>query len=449
MRLYKVHGGVHMAHHKDGAASPLEVLAPPSTLNVTLLQHRGAPAKPVVKRGDQVLMGQIIAEAAGLGAPIHSPVSGKVSAVNLQLHPTGTMIETVVIENDGLDTPAEFPAGIPDPTKVDPEVIRKRVQESGVVGMGGAMFPTAIKLNPTEPVDTVIINGCECEPYLTCDHRIMLEYAPEIAYGWEAIRHAVGAERVIVAVEDNKPDAIAKMREYAAKSSNVEVAVVPALFPQGYEGILVKRVTGRKLRARGIPFEVGCVVQNVATAVAITHALRDGKPLTERAITVGGGAVEKSANLWVRIGTPISYILHHLGLKDDVRQVIFGGPMMGQPATSLDISIIKGSNALLAFTEAEIPRYTDGICVRCGRCVDGCPESLAPYHLARLAEQGRWEEADAAGSMLCCECGTCTYICPGERPLVQWIRIAKAEHLKTQAKARLREQEALAGGAAR
>lgn len=447
MRLYRVHGGVAMAHHKAGAASPLQVLSPPDTVVVPLLQHRGAPAKALVKRGDLVLMGQPIGEAVGLGCPIHSPVSGKVSAVAPRLHPSGAYVESVVIENDGADTPADFPPGISDPLKVSPAEIRQRIQAAGIVGMGGAMFPTSIKLSPKQSIDTVIINGCECEPYLTCDHRIMLECPAEIAYGWEAMRHAVGATRVIVAIEANKPDAVRVLREYAAKAQNVEVAVVPARFPQGAEGVLIRRVTGRKLRSRGLPSEVGCLVQNVATAVAVAHALRDGKPLIERALSVAGHAVNDPINLWVRIGTPISKVLDFAGRKEDIREIILGGPMMGQSAPSEDVPVIKGTSAVLALCAHEVHMFHTGLCLRCGRCVDACPESLAPFHMARLAEAGRWSEAEKAGAMLCCECGTCTYTCPGERPLVQWIRVAKGEILKAQAKERAKEQ--VAGGVSR
>lgn len=446
MLLHNVRGGVRMAHHKVGADLALQVLSPPPILTVPLLQHRGAPARALVKRGDNVLLGQRIGEPTGLGCPVHSPVSGKVTAVALRMHPSGVLSEAVVIENDGMDTPVELATGVADPSLLTPEEIRQRVQDAGIVGMGGAMFPTAIKLAPREPVDTLIVNGCECEPYLTCDHRVMLERSEDLAYGWQAIQRAVGAEQVIVAIEENKPDAIAKLREVAAGFINVTVVSVPAMFPQGAEGVLIRRVTGRRLRARGIPTEVGCLVQNVSTVVAVAEALRDGRPLISRALTVAGSGVEQPANLWVRIGTPISYILDYVGRNDDLRQLVAGGPMMGQCLPSDDIPIIKGTSGILAFTSAEVLEFTEGICLRCGACVEVCPEGLMPFHIGRLAEAERWNEAEEAGALLCCECGTCTYRCPGRRPLVQLTRLAKGEILRRQAAAR--EKAKNAGGAA-
>jgi electron transport complex protein RnfC len=446
MRLYRVRGGMAMAHHKDGASSPLEVLAPPPVVTVPLLQHRGAPAKALVKRGDLVERGQCIGEPVGLGAPIHSPVSGKVTAVASRLHPSGFYGEAIVIENDGEYTDADRAEGVADPRSLTPEAIRRRVQEAGIVGMGGAMFPTSIKLAPREPVDTLIINGCECEPYLTCDHRVMLECTDELVYGWEALRHVVGAKRVLVAVEANKPDAVAKLRQAAAGLPDVEVVVVPAAFPQGAEGVLIRRVTGRRLRARGLPPEVGCLVQNVATVVAVTRALRDGEPLITRALTVAGSGVKRAANLWVSIGTPASYVLDHVGRHNNLRQLVLGGPMMGQSASSDEVPVIKGSSALLGFAEDDVLKFTEGVCLRCGGCVDVCPEGLEPYHLARLAEAKEWHEAEDAGTMLCCECGTCTYRCPGRRPLLPLIKLAKGEILREQAAARAKSQTS--GGAA-
>ncbi|NLN19215.1 MAG: electron transport complex subunit RsxC [Firmicutes bacterium] len=440
MRLYKVRGGIAIPDHKEGAHSPLEELTPPAVLTVSLLQHRGASARPVVKRGELVRRGQCIGEPVGLGAPIHSPVSGKVIEVASRLHPSGFYCESVVIENDGEYVDADRPEGIADPTSVKPEVIRRRVHEAGVVGLGGAMFPTSVKLAPEGPVDTLIINGSECEPYLTCDHRVMLECTEDLIYGWQALRYALGAKRVLIAVEANKPDAIAKLKQATTGMSDVEVVTVPAVYPQGAEDVLIRRVTGRRLRARGLPAEVGCMVHNVATVLAVARALRDGEPLIKRAVTVAGSGVQRAANFWVAIGTPAGHLLDHVGRRDDIRQLIFGGPMMGQSVSSEDVPVIKGTNGLLAIAEDDVLEFTTGVCLRCGWCLDVCPVGLEPYHLARLAEAGEWHEAEAAGAMLCYECGSCSYRCPGRRPLLPLIKLAKGEILREQAAARTRSQ---------
>jgi electron transport complex protein RnfC len=426
--------------HKEGAQSPLEELAPPPMLTVPLLQHRGAPARALVKRGEPVRRGQCIGEPVGLGAPIHSPVSGKVAEVASKLHPSGFYCEAVVIENDGEYVDAARPEGIADPASVKPEVICRRVHEAGIVGMGGAMFPTSVKLTPQEPVDTLIINGSECEPYLTCDHRVMLERTDDLVYGWEALRHVLGAKRVLIAIEANKPDAVAKLKQASAGMPDVEVLTVPAVYPQGAEDVLIRRVTGRRLRARGLPAEVGCMVHNVATVVAVAQALRDGLPLIKRVVTVAGSGVQRAANLLVAIGTPAGHLLDHVGRRDDMRQLVFGGPMMGQSVASDEVPVIKGTSGLLTIAEDDVLEFTTGVCLRCGWCLDVCPEGLEPYHLARLAEAGEWDEAEEAGAMLCYECGSCSYRCPGRRPLLPLIKLAKGEILREQAAARTRSQ---------
>jgi electron transport complex, RnfABCDGE type, C subunit len=430
-RVWERRKGVAMAHDKETAGDPVRPLDPPPLLRFPVQQHQGKPAVPVVKRGDEVRIGTLLARADGpISAPVHSSVSGKVKAIEPVLHPWGIWSMAIIVENDGEDRWEELPPGIKDPESVSPEVIRQRVQEAGIVGMGGAMFPAAVKLAPSTPIDTVVINGCECEPVLTCDHRTMLERTDALLYGMRAIRHAVGAKRVILAIEANKGDAIRLYRELANVYRDFEVRALPARYPYGGERVLVPAVTGRKIPPGRYPDSVGVVVHNVATVAAIADALRDGIPLIRRPVTVAGAAVAKPCNLMIPIGTPLEDVLKAVGLRERPREIVMGGPMMGITVASDDVPVIKGTSGVLARTEAELHHFRESACLRCGRCVDACPAGLMPTMLARLSSRGLFDKADELGATECMECGLCSYVCPADLPLTQLIRMGKREIIK-------------------
>jgi len=423
--------GAKIAHAKETSNLAFEPLAPPALLYFPVQQHQGAPAVPVVKKGDEVRVGQLLARADGpVSANVHSSVSGKVKRIEPVLHPWGIWSTTIVVENDGENRMAELPPGVKDPTELSPEEIQRRVEEAGIVGMGGAMFPAAVKLKPKARVDTVIVNGAECEPVLTCDHRTMLERTDALLYGVKALRHALGAERVVLAIEENKPDAIRLYRELSKVYGYFEVYSLPARYPYGAERVLVPEVTGRALSPGKYPDSVGVVVHNVATVAAIADTLREGLPLIRRPLTVAGGAVKRPANMVVPVGTPIAHVLEAVGLKERPRELVMGGPMMGITVASDEVPVIKGTLGILARTEAELHHFRESACLRCGRCVDTCPVGLMPTQLARLSARGRFDEADRLGVTECIECGLCSYRCPADLPLTQLIRMGKREVLK-------------------
>lgn len=436
-RMRRGHG---IVHEKEAAGSPFAEVPAPKRLYIPLLQHQGNPAVPVVKRGDQVKVGTLLARADGVvSAPVHSSVSGKVRAIEPVLHPWGTWSDTVVIDNDGKDEMEDLPEPVHDPTQLDPDEIRQRIRDAGIVGMGGAMFPAAVKLSVLEPIDTLIINGCECEPELTCDHRTMLERTDAMLYGMKALKHVLKPKRVVLAIESNKPDAIRLYQELAKVRGAFEVAVMPSRYPYGAERVLVPAVTGKHIPAGKYPDSIGVVVQNVATVTAIHDALRFGMPLIKRPLTVAGGAVAESRNLIVRIGTPVAHVLDWVGLTDVPRELVLGGPMMGITIPGPEAPVIKGTSGILARTYEELHHFQESACVRCGRCIDTCPADLMPTQLARLSARGRFDEAEALGAIECMECGLCSYRCPADLPLTQLIRMGKREILK---KMRREEEEA-------
>jgi len=433
MRLAQLWGrkGAAIAHEKESSGLAFEALAPPALLYFPVQQHQGAAAVPVVKKGDPVLVGSLLARPEGpVSAPVHSSVSGKVKAIEPVLHPWGIWSPAIIVENDGENRMAELPAGVKDPTQLSPEEIHQRVLDAGIVGMGGAMFPAAVKLAARGRIDTVIVNACECEPVLTCDHRTLLERTDALLYGMRAVRHALGAERVVLAIEANKGDAIRLYRELAKVYGYFEVRELPARYPYGAERVLVPEVTGRVIAPGKFPDSVGVVVHNAATIAAIADALREGLPLIRRPLTVAGGAVKRCANMIVPIGTPIAHVLSAVGLKEKPRELVMGGPMMGITVASDAVPVIKGTSGILARTEAELHHFRESACLRCGRCVDTCPAGLMPTQLARLSSRGRFDEAEKLGVTECMECGLCSYRCPADLPLTQLIRMGKREVLK-------------------
>jgi electron transport complex protein RnfC len=424
-------GGVHP---DDGKAMSCDAAIQTAPLLekylVPLQQHIGAPPKLLVKANDTVLKGQKIAEAGGfVSAPIHSPTSGKVTKLVDCLGPMGTKIPAVEITSDGEDTPDTSLEPIADWQNAEPEVLKKRIGEAGIVGMGGAAFPTSVKLSPppNKPIDVLILNGVECEPCLTADHRLMLEEPAKIIAGAEIVARVLGAKEIYIGIEANKPDAIALMSE-KVRGTQIKVVKLRVRYPQGAEKQLIYAVTRRKVPAGGLPMDVGCVVQNVGTAAAIAEAVQEGKPLYERITTVTGTPVVKPGNWRFRVGTPVRKALELAGgVKSDPGKLILGGPMMGFSIYSLDIPLMKNASGVLLLAPEQVLQYTSEACIRCGRCVDACPMNLLPGTLSVQIESERYDLAESTNVMDCIECGCCSYVCPSRRPLVQHFKRAKSE----------------------
>lgn len=426
-KQYYFYGGVHPDEGKIAKANPIQTAPLLERYVVPLQQHIGAPAKPVVKVGDTVLKGQLLAEpGAFVSAAIHSPTSGKIASQTNVLNPLGVNVPAFVIEADGNDTPAE-PLPVLDPVSSSPTLLRKRVGEAGIVGMGGASFPTVVKLSPTKPVDTLILNGIECEPCLTADHRLMLEKAHLILAGAQTSATILGVKKIILAIEANKPDAVALMTR-EAKRYGIEVRQLRVRYPQGAEKQLIYALSDRKVPPGALPMEVGCVVQNVGTAAAIGEAVLLGKPCYERITTVTGTPVVNPGNWLLRIGTPYAKAIEFAGgVKEDPAQIISGGPMMGFAVYTLDIPVMKNTSGILLLSQSELFQFESNPCIRCGRCNDQCPMILQPGILGVQIENSKFDLAEKWHVNDCMECGCCSFVCPSHRPLVQFMRRAKAE----------------------
>jgi electron transport complex protein RnfC len=427
-------GGVHPEYRKELTASlAITAASIPQKVVIPLHQHTGAPCEPLVKVGDPVKTGQKIGDSeAFVSAPVHASISGTVTAIEPCNHPLGRKVTAIIIESDGRD---EWCSELEPVEKVDdlsPEEIRALIRSAGIVGLGGAAFPAHVKLSPPEgkAIDTVIINGAECEPYLTADHRLMLEKPDEIVFGLELIMKALGAGRGIIGIEDNKPDALRVMRQAVEGKSDMSVVALKTKYPQGAEKMLIQVTTRRVVPSGGLPLDVGVVNHNVGSAVAITEALKKGKPLIERVVTVPGEGVRRPANLLVRLGTLVSELIDYCGgLKEETCKVITGGPMMGLAQPTTDLPVIKGTSGIVALTSEDAAFYENGSCIRCAACVRTCPINLVPTFIAQAAEHGLYDRAEKLHAADCIECGCCSYICPARIPLTQWIRIAKAEVL--------------------
>ena len=425
-------GGVHPDYNKDlSRGKPIETMPVPGRLVVYLSQNLGAPSKAVVKKGDAVLKGQVIAESGGfVSTPVHAPVSGVVAAIDTFPHPVGTDLPAIVIEPDGNDRWADGCDVERDVDALSPAEIRDLVHDGGLVGMGGATFPTHVKLSPPpeKPIDVLVLNGAECEPYLSADHRMMVEHAEEILDGAALFARVIEVGRVIVGIEKNKPDAIAAMRERAAGREGFEVAALDVVYPQGAEKQLIFAVTGRRVPAGGLPMDVGVLVQNVATCRAAREAVRFNRPLIERVLTVTGRAIAEPKNLLVRVGTPFEDIVAFCGgMSGETGKIISGGPMMGVSQYSLAAAVTKGTSGIVLLRRDEVAQFVSDACIRCGRCVEACPMRLDPSTLSILVERMRFDDAGETGVNDCMECGCCAYVCPSRRPLVQHFRRAKAE----------------------
>jgi electron transport complex protein RnfC len=432
MKLFQVRGGIHPDYRKDQTSEKAIVVMPlPAALYIPLQQHIGAPAETLVAEGDLVKKGQMLARSQGaVSAPQHAATSGRIAAITEvpAPHPSGLPQLTIILEPDGKDEWAELPDPIENPFTVDAHAIHNRVAESGIVGMGGAAFPSAIKLNlgTQKKLDTLLLNGAECEPYLTCDDRLMREHAAEIIDGGRIMAHALGVSRVVVGIEDNKPQAITAMTEAAAAFPNIEVVAVPVQYPMGSERHLVQAITGRETPARKLTADLGIVVHNVATARAIYNAVRFGRPLLTRVVTVSGSAVRNPQNVEVRIGTKLSDLIEFCGgFSQRPERIINGGPMMGQPLPSLDVPVVKGTSGILALTAEEINDNPTSPCIRCGTCVTICPCGLSPVEMAAFIRKDNLETAGKLGVMDCISCGSCSWVCPSHIPLVHYFNYAK------------------------
>lgn len=430
LKTFKI-GGVHPPENKLSAGEAIVTLPLPEQVIIPLSQHIGAPAVPTVKKGDHVKAGQVIGQAAGfISANIHSSVSGTVVNIEAVTDASGYSRPAVIIkvEGDEWEESVLQEAEKKQPSDYTKEEIIKAINAAGIVGMGGATFPTQVKLSPPpgNKAEVLIVNGVECEPYLTADHRLMLEHGEELMTGIQLIKRALGVERAVIGIENNKPDAITHLKQLAAGIPGVEVCPLKVKYPQGGEKQLIKAVTGKSVPSGGLPIAVGAVVQNVGTVYAVYEAVMKHKPLVERVVTVTGKSVKKPGNYLCRIGTPIARLIEAAGgMPEDTGKVISGGPMMGKAVTSTDIAVTKGTSGVLLMPESESQRLPYRNCIRCGKCVDVCPMGLEPYHLMLLAGENMLEALEEEHVMDCIECGSCMYTCPAHRPLLDLIRLGK------------------------
>ena len=426
-------GGVHPPDYKELTANlPIIDIDLPDTVTIPLQQHMGVPCKPCVKKKETVTVGQLIGEPQGrISAPVHASVAGTVTDISPQPHPSGKRVEAVTIEIDKNHKP--WPGQCTWPWKSvrsdtrTSEMILEAIAGAGIVGMGGAGFPTHVKLSPPpdKPIDMVILNGCECEPFLTSDHRLMVEQSGAIAAGMALIMQVLKVTHSIVAIEDNKPDAIAALRA-VQWPNGVEIRVLPTRYPQGAEKILIQAITGREVPSEGLPRDVGVIVQNVATAAAIAQAVHNGVPLTCRVVTVTGGGVNRPGNYRVPLGVTVGDLLAAAGGKtDDAGAVVFGGPMMGVTQATPHTPIIKTTSGIVVFTEDEIADVQQMPCLRCGACIDACPMRLLPMRLSIASQHDRLDLVEDLSILDCMECGSCVYACPSHRSLLPWIRLGK------------------------
>jgi len=433
--MFSFRGGVHPREHKEATEHlSVEALPLPARVWIPMSQHTGAPSKPVVKKGGPVKTGTLLGEPAGaISVPTHASVSGTVADVAELPHPlTGRRSTTVVIDSDGSDTPDD---GIRerDYSGFTKEQLIEAIRAAGIVGLGGAAFPTFFKLSPPKekPIDTLLINGCECEPFLTADHRVMLEQTAEMLEGIAILARSLDVKNVIIAIEDNKPDAVARLSEAvrsAGSDQSVRVAKLKTKYPQGAEKQLIKACLKREVPSGGLPMDVRCVVQNVGTAVAVRDAVRFGRPLYERVVTVTGPAVATPKNVRCRIGTPVKELIDFCGgYRVPARKVIMGGPMMGIALESDSAPVLKGTSGILVLDDAAGAVPDEHDCIRCGACVRACPMGLAPYRLNNLIKRKQFDQAKAEFVKDCIECGCCAYACPAKIRLVHSFKFGKSE----------------------
>ena len=429
------HGGIHLSERKEFTVDKkIKPVPAPSLIVLPLTQHIGAPNEPVVTAGEGVKVGQPIGEAkAFISAPVHSPVSGKVKAIQQFFNPIYGKTNSVVIENDGKDECVQFEKQ-KNPETLPKEKLIEIVKESGIVGLGGAAFPTHVKLNipKGKHIDTLIVNGAECEPYLTCDHRLMVEKTNEILKGIYLTARALEVKNIILAIEDNKLSAVFAMekavREKIKQNPNVEIriAVLKTKYPQGGEKQLVKAILKREVPPGKLPLDVGVIVQNVGTCFATYEAIYEGKPLIERCVTLAGSCLRGPGNFTVRLGTPLKDVIQHCGgFTEPPLKIIIGGPMMGIAQYSLDIPVVKGVTGAIFLSKKDSELFEESSCIHCAKCVDICPVNLLPTDIMRMVKYSRWHYLNELYPTDCIECGACSYVCPSRIPLVQYIKLAK------------------------
>jgi electron transport complex protein RnfC len=429
--VFQFRGGARVAHQKHlTVGKPIECLPMPQKLYLHTRQHLGAPTQPVVEKGDQVKKGQVVARAqAFVSAPIHAPTSGTVAAVAEHPHPTLGKGTAIVLEPDGEDAWCD---GLPeerDWASMDPEEIRGRVRDGGLVGLGGASFPTHVKLTPPSgtKIETVLINGAECEPYLTSDDAVMRSRPEDVIVGLEIILKAVGASESAIGIENNKPEALEALTTAAQRLTNCRVVALPSLYPQGAERSLIKAILNKWVPGGKLPMSVGVVVQNVNTTIGVADAVIRGLPLLDRVVTVSGLAVREPKHVRVPVGATWGDLLAFCGgTTNDLARLVMGGPMMGVAQNSLEIPVVKATSGLLALTKKDIAKPETGPCIRCGSCVEACPMGLAPLDFTIYCRERDWQSAKQARALECVECGSCEYSCPANRPLVASIRVLKA-----------------------
>ena len=424
MGLATFKGGIHPYEGKEMSENkPVQVLIPKGEMVFPMAQHIGAPAKPLVKKGDRVLVGQKIGEAGGfISANVICSVSGTVKAVEPRLMVSGTMVTSVIVENDGLDEKIEHFGEDRDYTKLSKDEIRSIVKEAGIVGLGGAGFPTNVKLTPKDDskIDYILVNGAECEPYLTSDYRMMLEEPEKIVGGLKVILSLFDNAKGVIGIENNKPEGIKKLEELVKNEPRIEVRPLLTKYPQGGERSLIYAITGRKVNSSMLPADAGCIVDNIDTVIAIYNAVCKQTPLIRKIITVTGDAIVNPQNFSVRLGTNYQELLEAAGgFKNDPEKVISGGPMMGQALFSLDLPVTKTSSALTCFSKDMVAAQEPTPCIRCGRCVSACPSHLVPPLMMNAAMKNNCEAFEKLNGMECMECGSCAYVCPAKRPLTQ------------------------------
>lgn len=429
--VVKVRGGVKVDHQKNTAETEVVRIPEPQKVVLPMQQHIGAPCTPTVKVGDTVAIGQVIGDSDKfVSAPIHASVSGKVSAIGNVKLPNGAVVQGVTIESDG---ERRLYDGIEPPKADTKEEFLKAIRASGLVGLGGAGFPTHVKLNvpPDKNVDTLVINAAECEPYITVDYRECIDNSWDILSGIHIIKDMLGIENVIIAVENNKPKAFEVLKRIADSDNysgdHTKLMSLESRYPQGAEKMMVQSATGRKVPPGKLPADVGCIVMNVASVAFVARYIKTGKPLVSRSLTVDSSAIAEPKNVRVPIGTSIADIIDFCGgFKEEPRKIITGGPMMGLSITGTDLPVIKNNNAILAFTEKDAKLMQEGDCIRCGRCAAACPMSLVPTLIERYTKAGDTDALKKIGVNVCMECGSCAYSCPAKKPLVQTMRAAKA-----------------------
>ncbi len=429
-------GGVHPHDYKEYSQDQaLERMPLPKRIILPFLQHVGKPAQARVGKGDAVATGMVVAEADGfVSSPIHSSVCGTVASIGRHPHTCGTSVEAMIITCGEDQSQRELLPEL-DLQRVTPDEIRERVRQAGVVGQGGAAFPTAVKLSPPrgKHMDVAILNGCECEPYLTRDYRLMIERPEAVVSGLKLVMKALAVESGFIGIEDNKTEAIRVLREVAAEDPDISVVAVRTKYPQGAEKMLIKVITGREVPPGKFPPDIGVGMQNVATGVSIHDAVVKGEPLVTAPLTVTGRGIRSPKNLIVPVGTPLEDVLAYCGgLTEDAAKVIVGGPMMGVAQYDLSAPVMKATSGIVVLTREEIERGDETPCLGCGKCVEVCPVHLMPTRLVRYAQLGRFDDAERLGITVCMECGSCSFICPANIPLVQWLRLGKQKALKLQ-----------------